>query len=358
MKAYHQLKHRSIAQRHNKWILHHGCPSSFPQVKNLLSWLRDMRETGMAVSVDMTVIRASQIDSVFRHTSSSAKYSTIRCLLQSHGIVIRSKTHEVQTAPAEKREEAKAWVVTVVPILTQPNRHQDWIANMDQTPVPFAMTPKTTLNEQGSRTVNVCSSPGSTMRLTLAMFVTVSGKNLTPYIIFKGKLNRHIMREFSKVNSRYPENAYFTVQDNAWMNEWCCLEWVEKCVKPRVESAPEGIIPLLFLDSYKCHQQASVVNSIAELGVEVQFIPRGCTGLCQAVDVGVNNPSRTECVRCGRSTCWKKDYNSSRHVCQLDRRWHIGVLMHYRIFLKIWLGMLGGMVNTLGFLERMRCNWR
>ena len=49
--------------------------------------------------------------------------------------------HEVQTAPAEKREEAKAWVATVVPILTQPNCHQDWLANMDQTPVRFTMTP-------------------------------------------------------------------------------------------------------------------------------------------------------------------------------------------------------------------------
>ena len=68
------------------------------------------------------------------------------------------------------------------------------------------------------------------------------------------------------------------------------MDWVEKCVKPWAESAPEGIIPLLFLDSYKCHQQASVVDSIAELGVEVQFIPGGCTGLCQAVDVGVNKP--------------------------------------------------------------------
>ena len=126
------------------------------------------------------------------------------------------------------------------------------------------------------------------MQLALAVFVTASGKKLTPYIIFKGKLNGCILREFSKDNSGYPENAHFTVHDNAWMDEWCCLEWVEKCVKPCAESGPEGIIPLLFLDSYKCHQQASVVNSIAELGVEAQFIPGACTGLCQAVDAGVN----------------------------------------------------------------------
>ena len=77
-----------------------------------------MRETGMAVSVNMTVIRVFQINQVFRRKSSTAKYSTIRCLLQSNGIVIRLKTHEAQTAPAEKREEAKAWAATVDPILT------------------------------------------------------------------------------------------------------------------------------------------------------------------------------------------------------------------------------------------------
>ena len=117
MKAYHQLKHRSITQQCNKWTLHHGHLSSFPQVENLLTWIRDMRETGMAVSVNMTVIRASQINQVFRHKSASAKYSTIRCLLQSNGMVIRSKTHEAQTAPADKRKEAKALVASVVPIL-------------------------------------------------------------------------------------------------------------------------------------------------------------------------------------------------------------------------------------------------
>ena len=53
--------------------------------------------------------------------------------------------------------------------------------------------------------------------------------------------------------------------------------WVEKVLKPYVESAPEGIVPLLLLDSYHCHVMASVVNEIQELGVEVEHIPGGCT---------------------------------------------------------------------------------
>jgi hypothetical protein len=34
----------------------------------------------------------------------------------------------------------------------------------------------------------------------------------------------------------------------------------------------------------------SVVEAITKLGVEVQHIPGGCTGMCQPVDVGVGKP--------------------------------------------------------------------
>ena len=115
MKAYHQLKHRSITQQCNKWTLHHGHPSSFPEVENLLTWLRDMRETGMAVSVNMTVIRASQINSVFRCKSSSAKYSIIRHLLQSHGIVIRSKHMKHRQHQQRREKKPKPWLRLLFP---------------------------------------------------------------------------------------------------------------------------------------------------------------------------------------------------------------------------------------------------
>ena len=55
------------------------------------------------------------------------------------------------------------------------------------------------------------------------------------------------------------------------------LLWVEKVLKPYIESAPEGIVPLLLLDSYCCHVMASVVNEIQDLGVEVEHIPSSCT---------------------------------------------------------------------------------
>jgi hypothetical protein len=49
-----------------------------------------------------------------------------------------------------------------------------------------------------------------------------------------------------------------------------------------------GIIPVLFLDQFRVHKMGSIVNAIQALSVQVAFIPAGCTGLVQPVDVGFN----------------------------------------------------------------------
>ena len=68
------------------------------------------------------------------------------------------------------------------------------------------------------------------------------------------------------------------------------LQWVEQILKPYVDIAPEDLVPILFLDSYRCHIMASVVNEIQTLGMEVEHIAGGCTYLCQPVDIGMNKP--------------------------------------------------------------------
>ena len=67
-------------------------------------------------------------------------------------------------------------------------------------------------------------------------------------------------------------------------------DWVDMVLKPYVDTAPQNMVPLLFLDSYHCHMMNSVVNVIQDLGVEVEHIPGGCTSLCQPVDIHINKP--------------------------------------------------------------------
>ena len=88
----------------------------------------------------------------------------------------------------------------------------------------------------------------------------------------------------------YPTTHHYRCQDNAKMDEGVMIAWVDEILKPYVANTPNYIIPLLILDSYRCHMMASVVTRIQELGIEVKHVPGGCTSLCQPVNVCFNKP--------------------------------------------------------------------
>ena len=173
-------------------------------------------------------------------------------------MVHRMGTHVAQKAPSESMGDAHHYMEVTCPKMLEPCCHQDYVLNMDQTPVPFSYDPKSTLELVGRRTVHVRKSTSDTKHTTLPLTVTASGKALLPLIVLKGKPNgRIVMREFPS----YPEGLEYAWQDNAWMDERVMLLWVEKVLKPYVEAAPDGIIPILFLDSHRCHVFCGGFNS-------------------------------------------------------------------------------------------------
>jgi DDE superfamily endonuclease len=254
---------------------------------DLLRFIFELREQGMGVTTTMVILKAASLNRSFREKSRQAQYHAARRFILTNGLVHRMATHESQRDPRETAAEALDFIATIRPRLSQPCRHQDYILNMDQTPIPFSFDSKKTLEVVGRRTIHVRKSTNDTKRATYAMTVTASGKALTPLLVFKGKPGGRIeKREFPT----YPAGVVYACQENAWMDESVMLLWVERVLKPYVSESPDHIVPLLFLDSYRCHMMDSVVQQIQDLGVEVEHIPGGCTGLCQPVDVGVNKP--------------------------------------------------------------------
>ena len=206
-------------------------------------------------------------------------------------LVYRMGTHMSQRHPEEVEEEATNFLNEVCTKVVGPHRDKRWIINMDQTLVYFTMNQKTTLNTVGARTVHVHTSTNDTKRATVAVTITASGHLLPAVTVFKGKPAGRIAKtEFAT----YPAGHFYACQKNAWMDEQVMLMWAEKVLKPYVETAPEHVIPLLILDSYRCHMMASVVQAIQEMGVEVIHIPGGCTCLCQPVDIGFNKPFKVQ----------------------------------------------------------------
>ena len=277
---------------------HSGRPTSLANAKDLCEWVVNLRREGMPISINMVILRASQLDERFRRKKMQTKFSIVRRILRSHSIVIRAKTHQAQRHPKEMVDEAKHFVSRISPLLASPNRDQWYIINMDQTLVFFSMVPNKTLNIAGERSINVRTSTRSTMQLTCAVTVSAAGDILRPFIVFKGKRDGRIAREFGN-----PEKSGFLVdcsymcQERAWMDEAVMLQWVKEVLEPWSKDVPPGIVPYLLLDSYKCHLMSSVVHAIQDLGIEVEHISGGCTGLVQPLDVGVNKPLKNRIRR-------------------------------------------------------------
>ena len=109
-----------------------------------------------------------------------------------------------------------------------------------------------------------------------ALSASVHGAGMLPsVVVFKGKKNGRIAKkEFSTFPTFHHHHC-----DAAWMDETVMLAWVGQVLRPYVDTAPKDIIPILILDSYRCHMMALVVQKIQELGMEVKHIPGGCTSL-------------------------------------------------------------------------------
>jgi hypothetical protein len=128
---------------------------------------------------------------------------------------------------------------------------------------------------------------GDSHRCTIAFTVTASGKILPPFVVYKGAKGGRI---HTKELPNHPQGNFYTVQMKAWFDKEVMLQWVDTVLAPYAATAPIGIVPILFRDSFQVHMLGTVADAIHKLGVELEFIPPGCTGLVQPIDVGFNKP--------------------------------------------------------------------
>ena len=167
-------------------------------------------------------------------------------------------THETQRKPEEVEGKAKDYMHLICPFVIGSHRDPRFILNMDQTPVYFLVNSKRTFELIGKKTIHIRTSTNNTKWATVAVTIAGDGTVLPLVVVFTGKKNGRIAK---KEFSTFPTSHHYHCQDAAWMDETVMLAWVDQVLQPYVETAPEDIIPLLILDSYRCHMMASVCVS-------------------------------------------------------------------------------------------------
>lgn len=262
----------------------------------LFAFVEDLRENGYSVSRKMIVVHACRVlgpDSTFSLKTYAARAQSVSRWMAKNDLTIRTGTHQAQAHPQTVASAALDFIINIARPAVSPDlpyRHRNFIINMDQTPVFFSMHPTKSVDKVGTRTVNIRIAKNGSQRATVAVCFTASGIQLPSLVIFKGKESDKGGKIIRDECASYPAGAIYATQEKAWMSESLMMMWIQKILKPYVDMAPEGIIPLLFLDSYGVHKMGSVNRAINNLGVQVIIIPPGCTGVTQPVDVGYNKP--------------------------------------------------------------------
>ena len=241
----------------------------------------------MPVTCFTLVHKIGQLKPEFLKKTGNAGLMCVSRFLFANDLVHRVATHTAQRPPDEVHEDAKSHLAVAVPKCVGPTRDPRFILNMDQTNSKFGNSPSHTINQRGARTINMRTGTNDSTRCTVALTVSASGKILTPMVIYKG--TRHGRIATRQIRD-HPQEMKYAMQPKAWFDKATMLDWVDEVLKPYIATAPVGIIPLLFLDSFKVHLLDSVANAIQGLSVELEIIPPGCTGLMQPIDIGINKP--------------------------------------------------------------------
>ena len=172
----------------NKLILHKGPSSIVSELKEeLLEYIEHWRVRGFPVTRMCLVRKVCKLKPEFAEKSSAARKMAISRFLANNHLTHRLATHKAQRAPGEVRAEALSHLEVQVPRANDPSRHQDYVLNMDQTPVYHAMDQDVTIDWVGARTINMRSTANDGQRVTVAVTVAASGRRVPSMVVFKGE---------------------------------------------------------------------------------------------------------------------------------------------------------------------------
>ena len=90
------------------------------------------------------------------------------------------------------------------------------------------MTSNTTINVRGERTFNIQTTLNPSKQVTIAVTVTASGKKLHEAVVFKGKPNCQVEKEFGGYAETYRAHGLYYIQPKAWMGKHVMMLWVDQ----------------------------------------------------------------------------------------------------------------------------------
>jgi hypothetical protein len=207
--------------------------------------------------------------------------------LKRMGLVKRKGTKAARKVPANFQEQKAEFLGKVADRVEEHTIPKELVINFDQTGLKIVPVSNWTLAAEGSKQVPIVGIEDK-REITALLGSTAAGQLIPPQLLYPGKTNQcHPKYEF-------PDNWDIHHTPNHWSNEASMLHYISEVIVPYVEQTREhlqlgpGQKALALFDVFAAHRCASVRDALAKANILQVFVPAGCTGELQPMDLSVN----------------------------------------------------------------------
>ena len=244
----------------------------------LMEYFSNEREQKRAVSYKKLKTEAERL------TNEIFTISWNRRFAKRNNLSIRRVTHAEQktTKCQEKKTEILMEYIKNLNCLAI-NYDECVIINMDETPFYLDSVPHTTLENIGTRQIDILTTGNDKNRMSLALSIVASGEMLKSFVILKNFKN---VPKVSILNNVYVVTG--GVGSSGFMTERLMLKYIDN-ILPYLK----GRKCLLIMDKLKAHNTKLVVDYLKKHNIQIFLIEAGMTSELQPLDVSIDGPLKT-----------------------------------------------------------------
>lgn len=277
-----------------------GRPTLLPEELDLkvMAMIKSMRESGAVINYSVMEAVAIGIITANDRTLLAANGGHIKLGLKwceslttrLNFVKRKATTAKPLIAPGLIKEVGLSFYKEINEIVHAHKIPPELIINIDQTPLPFVLISKYTLEKKGTSRVPVLGT-SDYRQITGTFGITLSGHFLPIQLIYQGKTDR------SQPNFEFPKEFHVTQTSNHWADENTSIEMMKKILIPYVkEKRKELKVPnkpwLLICDVFKGQWTDAVKKVVKASNGKMVAVPNNWTNYFQPLDLTVNKSSK------------------------------------------------------------------
>lgn len=268
--------------------------------EKVLEMIKNMRKSGCAVNYNIAIAIGKGI--VLANDRSLLKenggqinldFSWCQSIFRRIGFTKRRATTAKQpVSPGFLKEMGFSFHRSIKELVDAHDIPDDLVINIDQTPLPFILLSKYTMDKKNEKLVPIANS-ADYRQVTGTFSISLSGVFLPMQIIYQGKTARcHPTFDF-------PEEFNITHSINHWSNEEKSIELINKVLVPYVQKKKKELgfrsskKWLLIADVFKAQWTDKVKDLVEKHHGKMVPVPHNMTNYFQPLDLTVNRSCKS-----------------------------------------------------------------